>query len=87
MYFQIGFFAQNLPMEQPGGCKEVNQKEPIWEYQKLANEDEGKGCIDGIAAEGKNAGGYEFIGMVFVDADTKALAKGEKTPQEERKSC
>jgi hypothetical protein len=34
--------------------------------------------------EGKNAVGYESVGMVSVNADSKALPKGNQAPQEQQ---
>jgi hypothetical protein len=47
----------------------------------LANQDNGKCHINGIAAESKNATRYKTVGTVRVNADTKALPKRNQAPQ------
>ena len=80
---QIFFFAQDLTVEQPCGRAQINQSYPIWEDEEFSYQDNRKGHINGIATESKNAVGYEFVGMVSVNADSKALPKGNQAPQEQ----
>src|SRR5262249_27581148 len=87
MLAQIFFFAQNLTVEQPGGRAQINQSYPIWEDEEFSNQDNRKGHVNGIATESKNAVGYEPIGMVSVNADSKALPKGNQAPQEQQQPC
>jgi hypothetical protein len=61
MPLQIFFFAQDLTVDQPRGRNEINQADPIWKYQKFANQDHRKRDIDGIAAKGENAIHDEFL--------------------------
>src|SRR5262245_42998206 len=77
---QIVFFAQHLAVYQPRGRNEINQADPIREYQKLANQDHHKRDIDGIAAEGKNAVNDKLVGTIGVDADAEALSEGNQAP-------
>ena len=51
-------------MEQSYGRGQINQKNPIREYQELAKQDEPECDVDGVAAKSKNAGRDEFVGMV-----------------------
>jgi hypothetical protein len=81
---QIFFFAQDLTVEQPCGRDQINQTYPIWEDEKFSNQDNRKGHINGIATESKNAVGYESVGMVSVNAHSKALPKGNQAPQEQQ---
>jgi hypothetical protein len=53
MPLQIFFFAKDLTVDQPCGRNEINQADPIWKYQKFANQDHRKRDIDGIAAKAK----------------------------------
>jgi len=85
MLIQIFFFAQDLTVEQPCGGAQINQTYPIWEDEEFSNQYNRKGHINGIATESKNAVGYEPIGMVSVNADSKALLKGNQAPQEQQK--
>ena len=80
---QIFFFAQDLTVEQPCGRAQSNQSCPIREDEEFSDQDNRKGDINGIATEGKNAVGYESVGMVSVNADSKALPKGNQAPQEQ----
>src|SRR5262249_26666738 len=82
---QIFFFAQDLTVEQPRGRAQSNQSCPIREDEEFSGQDNRKGHINGIATESKNAIGYESIGMVSVNADSKALPKGNQAPQEQQK--
>ena len=82
---QIFFFAQDLAVEQPCGRAQINQSYPIWENEEFSYQDSRKGHISGIATESKNAVGYESVGMVSVNADSKALPKGNQAPQEQQK--
>ena len=66
MPLQILFFAQNLTVKQPHGCPEINQYDPIWEYQEFTNQDHGKRDIDRIAAKRKSAVHDELVGMIGV---------------------
>src|SRR5262245_8618380 len=81
---QIFFFAQDLAVEQPCGPAQINQSYPIWEAEEFSYQDSRKGHINGIATESKNAVGYESVGMVSVNADSKALPKGNQAPQEQQ---
>jgi hypothetical protein len=81
---QIFFFAQDLTVEQPCGRDQINQTYPIWEDEEFSNQDNRKGHINGIATESKNAVGYESVGMVSVNAHSKALPKGNQAPQEQQ---
>src|SRR5262245_20129705 len=56
----------------------------IWEDEEFSNQYNRKGHINGIATESKNAVGYETVGMVSVNADSKALPKGNQAPQEQQ---
>src|SRR5262249_6918147 len=82
---QIFFFAQDLAVEQPYGRAQINQSYPIWEDEEFSYQYNRKGHINGIATESKNAVGYESIGMVSVNANSKALPKGNQAPQEQQK--
>src|SRR6266511_3322028 len=81
---QIFFFAQDLTVEQPCGRDQINQTYPIWEDEEFSNQDNRKGHINGIATESENAVGYESVGMVSVNAHSKALPKGNQAPQEQQ---
>ena len=85
MLAQIFFFAQDLTVEKPCGCAQINQTYPIWKDEEFSNQYNRKGHINGIATESKNAVRYESIGMVSVNADSKALPKGNQAPQEQQK--
>jgi hypothetical protein len=74
-------------MEQPGGRAQINQTYPIWEDEEFSNQDNRKGHINGIATESKNAVGYEPVRMVSVNADSKALPKGNQAPQKQQQPC
>jgi hypothetical protein len=63
MPLQIFFFAQDLTVNQPHGRNEINQADPIWKYEKFANQDHRKRDIDGIAAKGKNAVHDKLVGL------------------------
>ena len=52
--------------------------------KEFSNQYNRKGHINGIATESKNAVRYESIGMVSVNADSKALPKGSQAPQEQQ---
>ena len=64
MLLQIVFFTEYLAVEQSYGRGQINQKNPIREYQELAKQDEPECDVDGVAAKSKNAGRDEFVGMV-----------------------
>lgn len=81
---QERLFAQHLAMEQPGGGDEVDQQDPIGKDQELACQDDGESDVDGIAAEGKAAGGDEPVGVLLIDAHPKAASKGNQGPKEQR---
>jgi len=81
---QIFFFAQDLTVEQPCRRAQINQSYPIWEDEEFSYQDNREGHIDGITTESKNAVGYESVGMVSVNADSKALPKGNQAPQKEQ---
>lgn len=87
MLFQVRLFAQYLAMEEPCGGGEVDQQNQIWEDQELAHQDDGKGDIDGITAEGKAAGHDELVGVLLIDAHPKAASKGNQGPKEQRQPC
>src|SRR5947209_675181 len=70
---QIFFLAQDLTVEQPRGRAEINQSYPIWKDEEFPNQNNRKGHINGITTESKNAVGYESVGMVSVNANSKAL--------------
>src|SRR5215813_12448622 len=80
MPLQVVFFAQHLAVYQSRGRNEINQADPIREYQKLADQDHHKRDIDGIAAEGKDAVHDELVRMIGVDADAEALPEGNQAP-------
>ena len=80
MPLQIVFFEQHLAVDQPRGRNEINQADPIREYQKLANQDHRKRDIDGIAAKSKNAVHDELVGMIGVDTDPEALPERNQAP-------
>jgi hypothetical protein len=82
MPLQIFFFAQDLTVDQPRGRNEINQADPIWKYQKFANQDHRKRDIDGIAAKGENAIHDELVRMIGVDANPEALLERNQTPQQ-----
>src|SRR5262249_39645724 len=84
MLAQIFFFAQDLTVEKPCGRAQINQSYPIWEDEEFSDQYNRKGHINRIATESKNAVGYEPIGMVCIDADSKALPKGNQAPQEQQ---
>jgi hypothetical protein len=84
MRAQIFFLAQDLTVQQPSGRAQVNQTYPIWEDQEFSDQDKRKGHINGIATEGKNTIRYQFVGIVSVNADSKALPEGNQTPQDQR---
>src|SRR5262249_46296119 len=77
---------QDLTVEQPCGRAQINQSYPIWEDEEFSNQYNRKGHINGIATESKNAVGYESVGMVSVNANSKALPKGNQAPQEQQQS-
>ena len=81
MLLQKVFLTQYLTMEQPNGCTQIDQKDPIWEVQELTKQDKRKCHINGISAESKNAGRDEAVGMVLVDANPKTLPKRNNAPQ------
>jgi hypothetical protein len=80
MTLQIFFFAQDLTVNPPHGRNEINQADPIWKYQKFANQDHRKRDIDGIAAKGKNAVHDKLVGIIGVDADPETLPEGNQAP-------
>jgi hypothetical protein len=73
MLLQKFFFAQDLAVEQPEGSQQVDQQDPMRKNQELADQNERKSDIDGVAAESKNSAGDELIGVLAVDADAEAL--------------
>ena len=75
---QVGFFAEHLTVEQPGGGAEIEQEEPVGEYQELTKHDDPKRDIDGIARECKDACRNEFVGAVCIDADAKTSPEGDQ---------
>src|SRR5262249_40276356 len=77
-------FAQHLTVEQPGGGAEIDQEEPVGEYQELAQQDGPKRHIDGIARERKDARCNEFVGVVCVDADPKTSPEGDQAEEEQQ---
>ena len=79
---QVRFFAQHLTVEQPSGGAEIDQEEPVGEYQELAKHDGPKRHIDGIARQRKDACCNEFVGVVCVDADAKTSPEGDQAEQE-----
>jgi hypothetical protein len=82
MPLEIFFFAQDLTVDQPRDRNEINQADPIWKYQKFANQDHRKRDIDGIAAKGENAIHDELVRMIGVDADSEALLERNHAPQQ-----
>src|SRR5262245_20721840 len=72
---QEGLLTQDLTVEQPNSDAEINQKDPVGEYQELPQQDRSKGYIDGIAAQGKDSGRDQLVGTVRVDANPKTLPK------------
>jgi hypothetical protein len=87
MLFQILFFAQYLAMEQPGTRTHIDQKNPIGAYQELAEQDKGEGCVNWIATEGKDAGGYELVGVFRINANPKTLPERNQAPKQEHQPC
>jgi hypothetical protein len=75
MRLQVFFFKQDLAMKYPRAPDDVGSKYPVWKNQELANQNNRKRHIDGIATEGKNAGGNQCIGMVSINANPEALPK------------
>src|SRR6266498_557800 len=71
MLFQIFFLTQYLTVEQPDTCAHIYEKNPIGEYQELTQQDQGKCCINGIAAKSKNAARDESVGMFGINAHAK----------------
>ncbi len=45
----------------------------------MAQQDECECHVNGIAAKSKNAGGYEFVRAVGINANTETLPKRNKT--------
>src|SRR5215472_5494208 len=80
---QIFLFAQNLTMEQPRACANIDQTQPIGEYEKFTNQDNCKRHINRVATKSKDAIRYKSVRMLSVNADSKALPKGDETPQEQ----
>jgi hypothetical protein len=65
-------------------------REELWSSKSSPlhpEQDNRKGHINGIATESKNAVGYEFVGMISVNADSKALPKGNQAPHKQRQPC
>src|SRR5215468_6730049 len=81
---QVGFFAQHLTVEQPGGGAKIDQEEPVGEYQELTKHDDPKSYIDRIARERKDACCNELVGVVDVDADAKTSPEGDQAEQEQQ---
>jgi hypothetical protein len=72
---QIVSFPQDLTVEQPRGCAEIDQENPIGKNQELAKPDDAKGQINGIASEGYHAGRYQLVWMDSIDAHSKAVTE------------
>jgi hypothetical protein len=83
MRAQVFFLAQDLTVQQTSGRAQKSQTYPIWEDEEFSNQDNRKGHINGIATESKNAIRYQFVRIVSVNADSKALPEGNQTPQEQ----
>lgn len=79
LLLQKFFFTQYLPMEQRHGDDQIDQENPIREHQELTQQDECECHVNRIAAKSKNAGGYEFIRAVGINANTETLPKRDKT--------
>src|SRR5262245_49261583 len=73
--FQELFFTQYLAVEQPYARDNVGQENPIGKHQELAQQDEGKCQINGIAAESKNSSRYKFVRVLGIDTDAKTLSE------------
>jgi hypothetical protein len=84
---QIFLFAQDLTVEQPRCCAEIDQKYPIRKNEKLANQYNCKCHINGIAAESKDAVRYKSVGTICVNADAKTLSERNQAPQQQRWPC
>jgi hypothetical protein len=78
---QMIFLTQYLTMKQPRRRNDVNQGDPIRQDEKLADQNDGKGHVNWVAAECENAVRYQSIRMVCVDANPKALPEGKEAPQ------
>jgi hypothetical protein len=53
----------------------------------LAEQDDRKCHINGIAAESKNAARDEFVGMLVIDAHPKTLPKRNQASQQQHQPC
>jgi hypothetical protein len=80
-------FPQHLTVEQPYGGNHIDQKKPIGEHQELPQQDKPKGHINGIAAQSKNAGCNQLVGMVLVNAHAEALPERNQAQSEQEQSC
>ena len=68
-------------MEQPDACTQIDQKDPVGEYQELPQQNGRKCYINGIAAESKNTARDQFIGMFDINANTETFSEGDQAPQ------
>lgn len=84
MLLQERLFAQNLAVEQPRGGDKIDQQNEIGEDQELPQENDGKGHVDRIAADGEAAGGDELVGSILIDAHPKAAPKRNQRPEQQR---
>ena len=75
MRTQIGFLSKYLTVEKPCDRPKINQKNPIWEYQKLAHHDKPKCHINRITAQSKHTGRHKLVRMVCINTNPKTPAK------------
>jgi len=76
---QAFLFTQHLTVDHPYSGNHINQQNPIWEHQELAQQDRRERHINGIATKSKNAGRYKFVRVLLIDANAETLPKGNQT--------
>jgi hypothetical protein len=76
VFVQKHFFAKHLTMKQPRRGDKVDESDPGWKYQQLAHYGDPERHIYRIAAPIERAGRYQFVGLVYVNTNTKASTKG-----------
>ena len=76
------FFAEDLAVDKPEGTKKIEEQQPIGEDEELAEQDDKKSKVDGVARPGEHAGGDELIRVFLINADAEAFAEGDEGEEE-----
>src|SRR5262245_40347220 len=79
MLLQEPFFAQDLAVEKPRGRADIQQQQPVGEYQELPHQDRRKRHVNGIARICKNASGDELAGMIDINPNAETPAERNET--------